>query len=246
MWSCVLQDGDARHHGDPAHPPPEQEQVGADGVEVGGGIFLVPGDDVFGGSRVGEIDTRLADVQDRFARHRGGTPLNLVFLLDCCRGRFCSSSARSCNGLLVDAPTREAGMLAGKRRGRVENSAVIFSTWSGDTAGDGRAGEGGPFTNIFTEELLQNRPGACNGGAWRQDARVRWRNLGCTSLATATPSGLCKSGMLSFATRRERRMKWRVGRRRSSSSDLPPSGSGRLLKPSAITRDTTALPSRRR
>jgi len=129
------------------------------GVEVGGHIFLVPSDAELSGSQVEESDwarfLRFADVQAMFAIHRGGTPLDseaTVFLLDCCR-----------SGLWVDAQARGAGMLGGEGRGsggavrtKVENSVVIFSTSSGDTASDGRVGEGGPFMNIFTEELLQN------------------------------------------------------------------------------------------
>ncbi|KAJ1493016.1 hypothetical protein T484DRAFT_1769509, partial [Baffinella frigidus] len=120
------------------------------GVEVGGNIFLVPSDAELSGSRVEERDwarfLRFADVQAVFATHRGGAPLDseaTVFLLDCCR-----------SGLSVDA--QAPGALIEPGRTKVPNSIVIFSTSSGDTAGDGRAGEGGPWMNIFTEELLQN------------------------------------------------------------------------------------------
>ncbi|KAJ1466512.1 hypothetical protein T484DRAFT_1861464 [Baffinella frigidus] len=120
------------------------------GVEVGGNIFLVPSDAELSGSRVEESDwarfLRFADVQAMFALHRGGAPLDseaTVFLLDCCR-----------SGLSVDA--QAPGALIEPGRTKVPNSIVIFSTSSGDTAGDGGSGQGGPWMNIFTEELLQN------------------------------------------------------------------------------------------
>ncbi|KAJ1489876.1 hypothetical protein T484DRAFT_3418618 [Baffinella frigidus] len=120
------------------------------GIEVGGNIFLVPSDAVLSGSRVEESDwarfIRFANVQAMFATHRGGAPLDseaTVFLLDCCH-----------SGLSVDAQAQ--GALIEPGRTKVPNSVVIFSTSSGDTAGDGRVGEGRPFMNIFTEELLQN------------------------------------------------------------------------------------------
>ena len=117
------------------------------GIETGGNIFLVPRDAKVGkeGCDSGQL-LRFAEVQEMFAGRGGdacGGAEAMVFLLDCCRD---------------DAVC----VLVGKEglkpvRREVANSIVIFSTSSGRTAGDGKAGTGGTFMKVFTEEL--GRPG---------------------------------------------------------------------------------------
>jgi hypothetical protein len=122
------------------------------GVEMGGNILLVPRDAVLG--EEGEQLLRFADVQEMFAK-RGDSDAT-VFLLDCCRSGLPSSFPGLSEGLRgVGGMTAEEGQLP--VRTELVNSIVIFSTSSGRKAGDGQEGKGGPFMNVFTEELM--RPG---------------------------------------------------------------------------------------
>jgi hypothetical protein len=130
------------------------------GVEVSGSVFLVPRDAKLRGEYrdTSELERdvsrkciRFADVQETFARHRGGAPADAeatVFVLDCCRdGMSCAVTGA---GRGIGLQKAGAGAAA---RAEVPNAFVVFSTSSGRTAGDGRAGVGGPFMNVFTSEL---------------------------------------------------------------------------------------------
>ncbi|KAJ1487835.1 hypothetical protein T484DRAFT_2180788 [Baffinella frigidus] len=129
------------------------------GAEVSGSVFLVPRDAKFRGEyretsdlekHVSRKCIRFAEVQATFARHRGA-PSDAeatVFVLDCCRdGMSCAVTGA---GRGIGLQKAGAGAAA---RAEVKNAFVIFSTSSGRVAGDGRAGEGGPFMNVFTSEL---------------------------------------------------------------------------------------------
>jgi hypothetical protein len=140
------------------------------GAEVSGSVFLVPSDAKLRGEYRETSDLekdvsrkciRFADVQAAFARHRGGAPADAeatVFVLDCCRdGMSCAVTGA---GRGIGLQKAGAGAAA---RAEVKNAFVIFSTSSGRTAGDGRAGEGGPFMNVFTYERVH--VGVGEGGA---------------------------------------------------------------------------------
>jgi hypothetical protein len=129
------------------------------GIEIGGNVFLLPSDCRINSNRVeeGDLDRliRLADVQAVFAAQRSSEASkrgSILFLLDCCR---------SCLEISAAVRTLLAGY--GKTRTMLENSMTIFSTSSGETAEDGRPGEGGPWMNTFST-LLRETPG--------QDVRV--------------------------------------------------------------------------
>ncbi|KAJ1464563.1 hypothetical protein T484DRAFT_3190659 [Baffinella frigidus] len=130
------------------------------GAEVSGSVFLVPSDAKLRGEYretsdlekdVSQKCIRFAEVQATFARHRGGAPADAeatVFVLDCCRdGMSCAVTGA---GRGIGLQKAGAGAAA---RAEVKNAFVVFSTSSGRAAGDGRAGEGGPFMNVFTSEL---------------------------------------------------------------------------------------------
>ena len=122
------------------------------GLEVAGHVFLVPRDAKVGEGGVGAGDwaqfVRLAEVQAVFAEHRGNSPGDaeaMMFLMDCCR-----------IGLEITEEGLRAVMALGSTRIKVVNSITTFSAFSGEPAGDGQSGAGGPFMNIFTEELKQS------------------------------------------------------------------------------------------
>ena len=80
-----------------------------------------------------------AEVQRAFSERRGDNPTEVsLFVLDCCRSVFAPAAP---------APPRVMS--------EVLNSLVVFSTSSGHSAQDGLAGEGGPFMNAFTEEMVR-------------------------------------------------------------------------------------------
>ena len=132
------------------------------GIEVGGdNIFLpqdvgcrggggpapgarpAPGTIREGGTLPGEFLTgciSFADVQRAFSECRGDNPADVtLFVFDCCRSVFAPAAP--------PPPRVEAKVL---------NSLVVFSTSSGRTAQDGLAGEGGPFMNAFTQEMVRD------------------------------------------------------------------------------------------
>ena len=122
------------------------------GLEVAGHVFLVPRDAKVGEGGVGAGDwaqfVRFAEVQAVFAEHRGDSPGDaeaMMFLMDCCR-----------IGLEITEEGLRAVMALGSTRIKVVNSITTFSAFSGEPAGDGQSGAGGPFMNIFTEELKQS------------------------------------------------------------------------------------------
>lgn len=119
------------------------------GLEVGGGVFLVPRDANLGSEYLTTSDLekvvsrkciRFADVQKTFAKHRG-SPADAeatVFVLDCCRNGMTWAVTGTGRGIGLQKAEEWA-----KARAEVVNSFVVFSTSSGRTAGDGRAGRGG-------------------------------------------------------------------------------------------------------
>eukprot|EP00961_Rhodomonas_salina_P277762 3753574-Rhodomonas_salina.1 len=129
------------------------------GIGVNGNHYLVPKD-----ARLENVHSNAADfesdvtgscrplqfVLDRFARKRTGR-CPTAFLLDCCRS--CDyqtpSQENAVDGLLPSA----AIVCAPAPKTTLKNSCVIYSTSAGRPALDGIPGMGGPFMNLFTEEI---------------------------------------------------------------------------------------------
>jgi hypothetical protein len=134
------------------------------GIEVNGKNYLVPCD-----AKLGERDYRgkvddfemdlmqkcfpFEHVTRKFAervtqiRNKGMPTPPTIFILDCCRDNFADAGSAGVNRSIFGAQSKpESGI-----RCDVDNSIVIFSTTSGQTASDGKAGKGGPFMRAFTE-----------------------------------------------------------------------------------------------
>jgi hypothetical protein len=127
------------------------------GIEFKGQHYLVPRDarlaeqDYRGNDTLLEEDLRQSCLAFGFVekmvarvRNHKETIHPSLFLLDCCRDGSISTGgpSRAIPGL-QPAEVKAVPLDA------VKNSIVIYSTTSGNTADDGRAGEGGPFMNAF-------------------------------------------------------------------------------------------------
>ena len=126
------------------------------GVELKWKNYLVPRD-----ARLGERQYRTeADFEDdvnsycipfsrvssRLAviRNDKETPPHSLFMLDCCRNSFDSIQGTTRS---IPGPQSAPAQI----QNDVKNSITIYSTTSGNTAADGKAGQGGPFMCAFTE-----------------------------------------------------------------------------------------------
>ena len=126
------------------------------GIEVNGKQYLVPRD-----ARLGEreflshadfeqelqaVCLQFDSVRILLGEARDASEPT-IFVLDCCRNDFCKVRGHQTRSL-PQAQKPSAGVVT-----EVENSIIVFSTTSGNTAEDGPAGEGGPFMSVFVEEI---------------------------------------------------------------------------------------------